>query len=51
MSPPPEFIASRLELWDELKKKQDELIASKTPEPIQVFASHTFILCIHITSL
>ncbi|KAF2356855.1 TGS protein [Trinorchestia longiramus] len=35
-SPPPEFIESRQKLWDELKKKQDELIASKVPEPIKV---------------
>jgi len=36
LSPPPAFIQERLELWDRLKKEQDEEIANKTPEPIKV---------------
>ena len=36
LTPPPTFIQDRLDLWDKLKKEQDELLASKTPEPIQV---------------
>uniref|UniRef100_A0A2P2HX70 threonine--tRNA ligase n=2 Tax=Hirondellea gigas TaxID=1518452 RepID=A0A2P2HX70_9CRUS len=36
LNPPPSYIAERQELWDRLKKEQDEFIASQTPEPIQI---------------
>lgn len=36
LNPWPEFIKSRLELWDSYKKKYEEELASKTSEPIAV---------------
>ena len=36
LSPPPDFIAERLALWDKLKKEQDEKIAAKPQEPIVI---------------
>ena len=36
LSPPPEFIAERLALWDRLKKEQDEQLAAKASEPIVI---------------
>jgi len=36
LKPPPDFIASRLALWDKLKAEQDANIAAKTPENITV---------------
>jgi len=36
LKPPPEFIASRLELWDKLKAERDAELAAKTPENITI---------------
>ena len=36
LSPPPEFLAERLTLWDRLKAEQDEALAKKVPEDIVV---------------
>ena len=36
MDPPPAFLAEREALWADLKKKQDDLIASKEATPIKV---------------
>jgi len=36
LSPPPEFLAERLALWDRLKAEQDEALAKKVPEDIVV---------------
>ncbi len=36
LSPPPEFIAERLVMWDRLKKERDEWVAAQTPEPIVI---------------
>merc|ERR1712002_124457 len=36
LKPPPEFIASRLALWDKLKAEQDAKIAAEVPKPITV---------------
>jgi len=36
MSPPPEYIASRLEMWDTLKKSYDEFVQNQTPQTIAV---------------
>jgi len=36
LDPPPEFLASRLEMWDRLKVESDALLAAKTSEEITV---------------
>lgn len=36
LNPQPAFIQSRLELWDKLKKRADEELAAKTPQPIKI---------------
>ncbi len=36
MSPQPDFIASRLEMWDRLKRERDEFMASQEQKPIEV---------------
>jgi len=36
LKPPPDFIASRLELWDKLKAEADAELAAKIPEDITV---------------
>lgn len=36
MSPPPSFLQDRLELFDRLKARQDEELAKKPREPIQI---------------
>lgn len=36
MNPPPDFLQTRLELFDRLKKKYDEEIAKKPREPITI---------------
>lgn len=36
MTPPPEYLQWRLDLFDELKKKEEEELAAKPRSPIQV---------------
>jgi len=36
LSPPPQFIADRLAMFDRLKAEQDALVAAKTPEDVKV---------------
>ena len=36
LDPPPEFLAQRQELWDRLKKEQDDWVAAQVPQPIKV---------------
>lgn len=36
LSPPPEFLAYRLQLWDKLKKEYDEFIAAQPNTPIKI---------------
>src|SRR5438046_375609 len=36
MSPPPEFLKRRLEIFDRLKRRQDEAIAKKPRDPITI---------------
>ena len=34
--PPPEFMASRQILWDQLKKEQDDWVAAQPRKPIKI---------------
>ena len=43
MNPWPAFIQERLDMWDRLKREQDEMLAAKKPEPIKV-CSNFFVL-------
>lgn len=36
LSPPPGYIQERMQLWDKLKKEQEEFVAAQTPEHIKV---------------
>lgn len=36
MQPPPEYIASRLEMWDKLKKEYDGFVENQVPEKISI---------------
>ena len=36
LSPPPDFIAQRMEMFDRLKAEQDAMLAAKTPEDITI---------------
>ena len=36
LTPPPDFIAHRMEMWDRLKKERDAWLASRTPEDVKV---------------
>merc|ERR1712112_536884 len=36
LSPPPDFIAERLQMFDRLKAEQDALLEAKTPEDITI---------------
>lgn len=36
MTPPPAYLAARLEIWDKLKKERDEFIASQERKSITI---------------
>ena len=36
LDPPPEFLASRLEMWDRLKAEKDAWLAAKTPQDVTI---------------
>lgn len=36
LDPPPEFLASRQQLWDQLKKEYDDFVAAQERSPIKI---------------
>jgi threonyl-tRNA synthetase len=36
LNPPPDYIASRIALWDKLKAEREEWLAKQVPEPIKI---------------